>query len=120
MKNLITSLALFITILGYSQSKANNEMVEIKTTKIEHITIEVSVDSEEEIESTFKMNDIKEILESSVDNEIVSFEITCNSKEKRKLKSHVSYKIEGSTDEKEALLHGIEKIRNAAIKYYQN
>ncbi len=36
------------------------------------------------------------------------------------VKSKVSYKIEGSSNDLESFLIGIEKIRTAAINYYNN
>jgi hypothetical protein len=120
-KNLITSLALLITISGFSQSKLMNGMVVKETTRVENVSVEVTVDSAEEIESTFKVEDIKDILESSNDNETLSFKITCNGdKMSNGNKSSLSYKIEGSSNDLESFLMGIEKIRTSAINYYSN
>ncbi|WP_296314120.1 hypothetical protein [Winogradskyella sp. UBA3174] len=121
MKNLITSLALIVTVLGFSQSKSTNGMVIKEITKVENVSVTVTVDSAEEIESSFRVEDIKEILESSSDNEIVSFKIICNGEKMSSgVKSHVSYKIEGNSNDMETFLFGIEKIRKAAINYYNN
>ena len=120
-KNLIISLALLITLSSFSQSKLMNGMVVKETTRVENVSVEVTVDSAEEIESTFKVEDIKEILNSSNDNETLSFKITCNGdKMSNGVKSKVSYKIEGSSNDLESFLIGIEKIRTAAINYYNN
>jgi len=120
-KNIIISLALLITISGFSQSKLVNGMGVKETTRVENVSVEITVDSAEEIESTFKVEDIKNILNSSNDNETLSFKITCNGdKISDGIKSKVSYKIEGRSNDLESLLFGIEKIRTAAINYYNN
>jgi hypothetical protein len=121
MKNLITSLALLITLTGFSQSKIANGMVIKETTRVENVSVEVTVDSAQEIESSFKIWDIKNILDASNDNETLSFKITCNDdKMSSGVKSKVSYKIEGSSNEFETFLIGVKKIRTAAINYYNN
>ena len=121
MKNLITSLVLLISIFGFSQSKLTNGLEVHETTSLENVSIVVTVDSAEEIESTFKIEDIKEILFSSNANEIVSFKIVCNGdKMANGKKSHVSYKIDGNSNDQDAFLYAVEKIRNAAISYYSN
>jgi hypothetical protein len=120
-KNLITSLAFLITLTGFSQSKSMNGMVVTETVKVTNVSVVVTVDSADDIESTFKVEDFKEILELSDDDEVVSFKIICNGdKMSNGVKSHVSYKIEGNSNDKEAFLFGIEKIRTAAINYYNN
>lgn len=120
MKNLIVCLALVVTTLGFSQTKT--VLGEVKeTTKVESMSVTVTVDSLEEIESTFKIEDIKEILDMSEANETISFKIVCNGETMSNgKKAHMSYAIEGNTDEPEAFLKSVEKIRNSAIKYYTN
>ena len=120
-KNISISLALLITISGFSQSKLMNGMVVKETTIVENVSVEITVDSAEEIKSTFKVEDIKNILNSSNDNETLSFKITCNGdKMSNGVKSKVSYKLEGRSNDRESFLFGIEKIRTAAINYYKN
>lgn len=121
MKNLVTSLILLISVVGFSQSQKVNGVVVKETTKVENIAVTVTVDSAEEIESTFKMDDIKEIIEASQEDETLSFKIICNGKPMSNgVKSHMSYKIEGNSNESEEFLKGIEKLRASAIKYYNN
>lgn len=121
MKNLITCLVVLVTTLGFSQSKSINGVVTEHTTKIENIALIVTVDSAEEIESTFKLDSIKEILESSNDNETISFKIICNGDEMSNgKKSRMSYAIEGNSNDTESFLKSVEKIRASAIKYYKN
>jgi len=121
MKNLITSLALLVTLLGFSQSKSTNGMVVKETVSVNNVSVVVTVDSVDDIKSTFKIEDFKEILDLSDDDEVVSFKIICNGdKMTSGVKSHVSYKIEGNSNDKEAFLFGIEKIRTAAMNYYNS
>jgi len=121
MKNLITSVIVLISALGFSQSKSINGLVVKETPKVENVALTVTVDSAEEIESTFTMEDVKDIIETSEENETLSFKIICNGDTMSNgKKSYMSYKIEGNSDESEKFLKGVEKIRNSAIKYYNN
>jgi len=120
-KNVIVCLALLISALGFSQSKPANGLVVKETPKVEQVSVVVTVDSAEEVESTFKLEDIKELIASSDDNETITFKIICNGKEMSNgLKSHMSYKVEGNSDDVEGFLKSVEKIKSSAIKYYQN
>ncbi len=121
MKNLITGFALLVAVLGFSQSKSTSGMVVKETVRVNNVAVVVTVDSADDIESTFKVEDFREILELSDDGEVVSFKIICNGdKMSSGVKSHVSYKVEGNSNDKETFLSGIEKIRTAAINYYNN
>ena len=121
MKKLFTSLALIVTVLGYSQSTTLNGEVEKPTPKVEDVTISVTVDSAADIESTFNVEDIKEIFEVTGDNETITFKITCNGRTMSNgKKSHMSYTVEGNTNDPEAFLKSVEKIRTSAITYYNN
>ena len=121
MKNLFTILAVSILTLGFSQSKSSNGLVVKNKTLVENVGITVEVDSADEIEKTFKVEDIKEILESTNENETITFKIICNGKTMSNgKKSHMSYKIEGNSDEMDNFLNSVEKIRTSAINYYNN
>jgi len=121
MKNVITSLALIVTMLGFSQSKTISGTVVEEQPKLENVSVTVTVDSAQDIESTFKVEDIKEILDSADKNEIVAFKIICNDRTMSNgEKSHVSYSVKGNSNKPEEFLNSIEKIRTSAIKYYQN
>ena len=121
MKNVITSLALVVTMLGFSQSKTISGTVVEEQPKLESVSVTVTVDSVEEIESTFKLEDIKEILDAADKDETIAFKIVCNGKTMSNgEKSYVSYSIEGNSNEPEDFLKGVEKIRTSAIKYYQD
>lgn len=121
MKNLITSLALLVTLASFSQSKSTNGIVVKETVRVNNVSVAITVDSAEDIESSFRIEDIEDVLDLSDDNETVSFKIICNGdKMSTGVKSHVSYQIEGNSNDKKAFLFGIEKIRTAAINYYNN
>ena len=117
MKNLITSLLVFVCFSGFSQSHIKKGMVVKETARIENISVEVIVDSAEE--SAFSADDMEEIFSTSSENETMSFKIICNGwNEETNSKSSVSYKIEGNTNERALFLNHIQRIRIAAIKYY--
>ena len=121
MKTLVTSVALFITVLGFGQSKTITGAVTEDHPKLESVSVTVTVDSAADIESTFKVEDIKEILDTTADNEPLTFQIICNGKTMSNgNKSYMSYKVEGNSDQPEDFLKSVEKIRTSAIKYYNN
>lgn len=121
MKNVITSLALLVTLACFSQLKSTNTIITEETVKVNSVSVAITVDSAEDIESSFKVADIKDVLDLSDDNEIVSFKLTCNGEKMANgVKSQVSYQIEGNSDDKKSLLLSIEKIRIAAINYYKS
>ncbi len=96
-------------------------MVVTETTKVENVSVIVTVDSAEDIESTFNIEDIKQIIESSATNEVVSFKIIGNENYRSNgNKSSLSYRVEGNSNDLESFLIGIEKIRTSAINYYYN
>ena len=120
MKNLVTILVLLISTYSIGQDNSINGDVSIEDIKIQGLSVSVDVDSAEEIESTFKIKDIKEILNSVSENEEISFEIVCNGEEMSNgKKSHVSYKVDGNSNDINSFLKRVKKIRKAAIKYYK-
>jgi hypothetical protein len=121
MKNVFTILGLLLATFSFSQSNnligsdANSEF------EISNLEISVTVDSAEEVESTFKTEDIKEILKQLDGEEDVTFKITCNGDMMSNgVKSKMSYMIKGNTKKTDAFLKLIEKMRNGAINYYKN
>ncbi len=120
MKNLVTILLLLISTIGISQSKSITGNTSIEDVKIQGLSVSVDVDSAEEVKSTFKIEDIKEILSSVSDNEEISFEIVCNGETMFKEgKSRVSYKVNGNSKDINGFLKSVKKIRKAAINYYK-
>jgi len=124
MKKLILPLLLLIGSLGFSQTKSVEEIEIIKKieeTKVESVDVVVTVDNIEELESTFTINDVKEVFDLSEGKESVSFKLVCNGEVMSSgKKSKMTYIVEGTSDDKETFVQRVEKIRNAAIKYYKN
>jgi hypothetical protein len=121
MKNLILPLVLLFGVLVFGQAKPIKEVEVRKEVITERVDVSVTVDSVEELESTFTLDDIKEMFTLTTEGKDVSFELVCNGDlMSNGKKSYMSYKIEGSSDDQEAFLKRVEVIRNAAIKYYRN
>lgn len=124
MKKLILPLLLLIGSLGFSQTKSVEEIEIIKKieeTKVESVDVVVTVDNIEELESTFTIDDVKEVFDLSEGKESVSFKLVCNGEVMSSgKKSKMTYIVEGTSDDKETFVLRVEKIRNAAIKYYKN
>lgn len=121
MKNLFTVLALCASVVIFAQTQNLKGEVKITEVKLENLKIEVEVDSAEEIKSTFTVDDFKEILENTGENEKLTFKIKCNGEEMSNgVKSSMSYEIKGNSNEKEAFLKNVTKLRKAALKYYNS
>jgi hypothetical protein len=121
MKNLILPLTLVLGVLGFSQSKSLEDIEVRKETRVERVDVTVTVDSLEELESTFTLDDVREMFELSGDDKAVSFNLVCNGKPMSNgKKSNMSYKVEGSSGEETIFIKRVEAIKKAAIKYYQN
>ena len=121
MKHLFTSLLFLWVTICFSQSDEVNSQLTSNNMKISGLSISVSVDSAEEIESTFNIKNIQEILDKIDENEEVTFEIICNGdKMSNDVKSKLSYSINGNTNDIDGFIRSVRKIRNAAIKYYKN
>nr|WP_321245791.1 hypothetical protein [uncultured Psychroserpens sp.] len=121
MKTVFTILGLLIATVSFSQTKNLEAQVITQDTKITDLSVSVTVDSAEEVESTFKMKDIKKILSEMEDNGEISFEIICNGDEMSNgTKSTLSYRVNGNANDMKGFLKSIKKIRKAAIKYYDN
>ena len=119
MKNLVTCLVLLFSFLGFSQSNELNGLVVKKVAVLENVTISITADSAEEIKKSLKIEDIKEALEMSSPNQSVNFSITCNGKPNPNgVRSHMTYKIKGNSNDLENFLNGVEKLRTSAIKFY--
>ena len=121
MKHLITILSLFVLSQGFSQNDKANKNTSFETIKIENVTIEVNVDNVDDIETTFSLDDIKDLLNETQAGEEISFKIVCNGAlMSNGEKSSMSFHIEGNTDNKEDFIQNVEKVRTAAINYYNN
>ncbi|RNC84215.1 MAG: hypothetical protein ED556_12225 [Winogradskyella sp.] len=119
---LFAVLAFIATGTTFAQSNISGSVVEVeKEVKTTDIKIEVEVDSQEELESTFTIEDIQELIDETGAGEDLSFSIKCNGEEMTNgLKASMTYEIKGNTDDRENFIKSIKKLRKAAIKYYQS
>ncbi len=114
----LSVLAILLSLRFIVAAQSNVEKSEL--VKIESFSIKVEVDSAEEVESTFKIEDFVEILNEAQPNEDITFELKCNGKKMTNgTNSSMSYTIHGNTNEKEKFLASVEKVRSSAIKYYK-
>ncbi|MCC1483824.1 hypothetical protein [Winogradskyella immobilis] len=123
MKKLMTALALIVVTISFAQTKnlKGDMKISDKKVEIERMSIHVTVDSEEDLKSTFTVNDIEDIFDDVKDGEDISFKITCNrEKTENGLKSNISYSIKGNSNNKKEFLKGVETIREKAIKCYKS
>lgn len=121
MKSLVTILCLLFATISVAQPQNLTNSKEIQITKLTDFKISVAVNSLEEIEQTFTINDLKDILKDVQEGESLSFEIICNGNPMLNgKKSTLSYKVNGNTNELKNFLKAIKKIRKGAIKYYKN
>ncbi|MHA7842671.1 MAG: hypothetical protein ACX93I_05080 [Winogradskyella sp.] len=112
---------LTIATAALSQNQLNGKTSNLSQTKISNLEVVVTVDSAKDIENTFKVEDIKEILNEADPNEAISFSLVCNgTMMSNGKKSTMTYKIEGNTGEPEEFLTLVSRLRKSAIKYYNN
>jgi hypothetical protein len=121
MKTVFTIIGLLIATVSFGQTNNFNGKINSDEVKISDLNISVTVDSAEEVESTFNMKDIKELLDETEADEAITFEIICNGNiMSNGKKSTLSYKVTGTKEEARNFLKSVKKIRKAAIKYYKN
>lgn len=119
INSILTCFLALVSMHAFSQTSSVKGMNDKGVVKVESLSITVTVDSAEELESTLKLNDLKDILKKSDANQALSFEIICNKANTLEgLKSHISYKFEGNTNQTEEFLKYAERIRLAALNYY--
>jgi hypothetical protein len=110
----ILSLFLLIPFLGFSQTEIEKEQV-----KVEALSIEITIDSAEELDTTFKEQDLEELFEMTDADEEVTFILNCTFEAaKDNLKGHLKYTVKGKTNEKEKLFNDIKKAKATALKFY--
>ncbi|WP_299228323.1 hypothetical protein [uncultured Psychroserpens sp.] len=121
MKSTLLILALFITSLGISQSENLESNTGESKLEISDFGVSVTVDSVEEIESSFNIKDIEELLKETVDIQNISFEIICNGEPMSNgERSSISYKVNGNNNDINSFIKSVKKLRKAAINYYKN
>lgn len=123
MKKLMTSLCLFVIALSFGQtgSKSLQSTTQIEKPELNSIAIQVQVDSAEDLENTFNIEDLKEVFALSAEDQDITLKIICNGEPMSNgVKSSMSYKIKGNTSDIDSFLKQAEKIRNGAIGYYNS
>ncbi len=121
MKTVCTFLGLLIAAVTCGQAQNLEANVTTENTKVTNVSVSVSVDSAEEVESTFKMKEIRKILNEVEGDEEVTFEILCNRDNiSEGVSRKVSYRVTGNSNDKKRFLESIKKIRKAAIACYNN
>lgn len=122
MKTTFTILCLLFATISFAQpQQSSHYSKKIVVTKVTDFKISVSVNSLEDVESKFAINDLKVILNDLQDNENVSFELVCNGDYMSNGdKSTLSYTVNGQTSELKNFLKAVKKIRKGAINYYKN
>lgn len=109
MKTIVTLLIILISNICLSQSE----------TKIENLSISVSVNSLEELE-TINMESIEDIFKEVETNTPVSIQLKCtgNPLENGELSSF-SMKVSGTSEEKEHFNKWLKKLKSTALTFYQ-
>ncbi|WP_115462265.1 hypothetical protein [Winogradskyella aurantiaca] len=116
MKKLFTILGLSLGVLTFAQE--NDLHVSYSENNFEDVKMEITIDSAEELEATFQVDDIKELLDLTW-GQSATFKITCRGELMSNGKpSTMSYEIEkGDMSDKE-FIKMVKKIRKAALHYY--
>jgi hypothetical protein len=119
MKNALTILALFAMALSFSQAKNLNGTISERNLIVSNMAVSITVDSAEELEKTFKISDIEDFMQSLSENESISIEIVCNTKQDNaNMNKSVTYKV--NANNRGDFLKYATKIRNAALAFYNN
>ena len=119
MKNLIIYVMMIAAQYAASQNLEGNAFEKDANTQIADFKMAVSVASEADLNKTFTMNDLDQLINRVSDDQSVSFELTCKTSANKGSKS-ISYKIEGNASDIESFREGVVKIRKAAVKYFKN
>lgn len=121
MKYVCTMLSLLFVSLTFGQSEKGTQKTTRQHLEISDIDVSVTVDSIEDIESTFELESIKELLEVSIDIETIAFQIVCNdTKSNLGTQRQLSYKVEGKYEDINTLIERVKKMKQAAINFYKN
>jgi hypothetical protein len=116
MKNLITSLCLLVFTLSFGQASTIK-----KNSDFESFGIKVEVDSAEDLEKTFKIENIKDLLSITTVGQDITLQIICNGeKMSNGVNSSLSFKIKGNTSKQEEFIADATKIRKMALKHFNS
>lgn len=114
-------MMLCFTGFAFGQNKTTKGLFAKDALKVENISVVVTVDSAEELESTFNLEDFKDLINETGENEELSFKIICNGDlMKNGKKSSLSYEVKGDAADLDNFLERVWSIREAAVNYYNN
>lgn len=120
MKTIITTvISLLIFSFGFSQSKPLVGEISKANLVVEALSIKITVDSIEEIESEgFQKEDIQSLFKNNA-NRTISVELVCNKEVKDEdVISSLVLKVDGSSNNIDDFILSFEKIKEFAINYY--
>jgi len=121
MKTFITTCLIAIVTIYYAQGSNLAGKIKFENVKVNGMSVSVSVDSASDIERTFQITDIKEVLNMTGENQDLTFEITCETQTKNEgVSKSVIYRAKGNSNQKEEFLRIVGKIREASIEYYKS
>ena len=118
MKNVVTILGLIVATGAFAQDR--NLDVKFQEGQFKEVSMEIIINSAEDLKDTFKIEDLEELMELT-NGKSAKLKITCRGEQTSNGKySTKSYQIEqGEMNEKE-FLKLVKKIRKSAIKYFNN
>jgi hypothetical protein len=118
MKTLVTILGLSLGSMLFAQKTSMTNAVNHKQINQE-VTMEVTVDSAEDLEQTFKVQDIIDLMEMA-EGSSARFKLTCRGERMSNGEfATMSYAIEkGDISDKE-FVKMVKQLRKAAIAYYK-
>lgn len=120
MKHVIKFIMLLVIASGYSQTD-NGGQLNLEQKSLHNVKISVSVNSAEDVKSTFEYKDIEELIDLVEPNESLNFEIICKGKtEEVGDSTSLTYTVKGNSNHKNDFIMRIKKVKEAAIKYYNN
>jgi hypothetical protein len=113
-KKVFICFFVLLSTLGYSQSKIANQ-----NTKIEAFSIEVSVNSAEEIETALSPKNLEAFFKLIEADEGMTFKLNCSFNEtKDKLKGDMTYTVKGKGSDKKQFVKNVEKAKTTALKFF--
>lgn len=116
MKNLMTSLCLLFFTLSFGQTSTLKNNPDFKS-----FGIKVEVDSAEDLENSFKIENIKDLLSITTEGQEITLQIICNGeKMSNGVKSSLALKVKGNTSKKEEFIEDAIKIRKMALAHFNS
>jgi len=115
MKKLFTIFGLIAGVVAFAQE--NNVKISLDETQFNEVSMELTIESAEDLEETFKMEDLVELMDMS-NGKSAKFKLTCRGERMTNGEfSTMSYAIEqGNMTEKE-FIRVVKKLRKSAIQY---